>query len=100
MEWGSDERMERREKTVITVPHQLILQDRKRLELSGVIDVENFDETTVNCRTSLGRLTVCGKDLHVQRLDLDGTALSVEGTIDALTYTDVKKGGLLGRLFR
>lgn len=92
--------MERREKPMTTVPHQLILQDRKRLELSGVTDVENFDENTVNCRTSLGRLTVCGSELHVQRLDLDGTALSIEGCIDSLNYTDVRKGGLLGRLFR
>ena len=92
--------MEHREKAVNIIPHQLILQDRKRLELSGITDVENFDETTVNCRTSLGRLTVCGNDLHVQRLDLDGTALSVEGCIDSLTYTDVRKGGLFGRLFR
>lgn len=92
--------MEHREKTVNAVPHQLILQERKRLELSGVTDVENFDETTVNCCTSLGRLTVCGSDLHVQRLDLDGTALSIEGRIHSLTYSDVKKGGLLGRLFR
>lgn len=92
--------MEHREQTAVNMPHQMILQDRKRLELSGVTDVENFDETTVNCCTSLGRLTVCGNDLHIQRLDLDGTALSVEGRIDSLTYTDVKKGGLLGRLFR
>ena len=92
--------MEQREKTLIPVPHQMILQDRRRLELSGVTDVENFDETTVNCLTSLGRLTVCGSDLHVQRLDLDGSGLSVEGKIDSLTYTDVRKGGLFGRLFR
>ena len=92
--------MDHREKMSVSVPHQLILQDRKRLELSGVTDVESFDEVTVNCRTSLGRLTVCGSHLHVQRLDLDGTALSIEGSIDSLTYTDVRKGGLFGRLFR
>ena len=92
--------MDRREKTGITMPHQLILQERNRLELSGVTDVESFDETFVSCRTSLGRLTICGTELHVQRLDLEGTELSVEGCIDSLTYSDVKKGGLLGRLFR
>lgn len=92
--------MERREKDMVTVPHQLILQDRMRLDLSGVTDVDTFDETAVVCRTALGRLTICGNDLHVQRLDLDGTALSVEGRINSLTYTDMKKGGLIGRLFR
>lgn len=92
--------MERNEKNTNAVPHQMILQDRKRLELSGVIDVEGFDETTVNCCTSLGKLTVSGNDLRVQRLDLDGTMLSIEGNIDAVVYTDVRKGGLFGRLFR
>ena len=92
--------MEHREKTAPAVPHQLILQERKCIELSGVTDVENFDENTVNCCTALGRLTICGSGLHLQRLDLEGTSVSVEGTIDSLTYTDVKKGGFFGRLFR
>ena len=92
--------MEYRDKTMISVPHQLILQDRTRLELTGILDVDSFDDVTVNCATSLGRLTICGTDLHLHRLDLDGTALSVEGHIDSLTYSDVRKGGLFSRLLR
>lgn len=84
----------------MSVPHQLILQDRSKLELSGVIKVDCFDDKQVRCRTSLGELTVSGSDLRVFRLDVDGTMLSVEGCIEAIIYTDVKKGGLLGRLFR
>ena len=99
-EQGRDALMERRDKELVITPHQLILQDRKRLDLSGITDVDTFDDTAVVCRTSLGRLTVCGSDLHVNRLDLDGTSLSVEGCINSLTYTDMKKGGLFGRLFR
>ena len=91
--------MERREKAV-SIPHQLILQDRTRLELSGVTEVDNFDDTSVNCRTSLGRLSICGSGLHLQRLDIDGTALSIEGRIDAIHYSDMGKGGLFGRLLR
>ena len=85
---------------MVSVPHQLILQDRQRMELSGVMDVENFDDRTINCRTDLGLLTVCGSELHVKRLDLDGTSVSIEGRIDSLSYTEVRKGGLWGRLFR
>lgn len=91
--------MEYREKAVV-VPHQLILQDRRRLELSGVTEVDNFDDTSVNCRTSLGRLSISGSGLHLQRLDIDGTALSIEGRIDEIQYSDVGKGGLFGRLLR
>ena len=83
-----------------TLPHQLIVQERTRIELTGVTDVDSFDEETVNCLTSLGRLTVCGSGLHLQRLDLEGTALSIEGRIDSLTYSNIRKGGLFGRLLR
>lgn len=92
--------MERREKETMPVPHQLILQDRTRLELSGVTEVDSFDENLVQCRTSLGVLSIRGNNLHVYRLDIDGTSLSVEGRIESLTYTDVRKGGLFGRLLR
>ena len=92
--------MDRREKAVPVVPHQLILQDRHHLELSGITDVDSFDDTSVICVTSLVRLSISGSGLHLHRLDLDGTALSVEGHIDALNYTDLRKGGLFGRLLR
>ena len=82
------------------LPHQLILQDRKRLELTGITEVDSFDDETVNCTTSLGRLSVRGHDLHLHRLDLEGTALSIEGHIDSLTYSGIRKGGVLGRLLR
>lgn len=92
--------MERREKENVSIPHQLIMQDRTRLEVTGVTEVESFDEHTVTCHTSLGVLTVHGSNLKLFRLDIDGTALSVEGHIESLTYTDVKRGGLFGRLLR
>ena len=92
--------MDRRDKAVPVVPHQLILQDRNRLEFSGITEVVSFDDTSVHCVTSLGRLSIVGSDFHLHRLDLEGTALSVEGRIDSLNYTDLRKGGLLGRLLR
>ena len=92
--------MDRRDKTMPVMLHQLILQDRTRLELTGITDVDSFDDTTVNCITALGRLTIGGDGLRLHRLDLDGTALSVEGHIDSLTYSDMRKGGLFGRLLR
>ena len=92
--------MERYDKTMSALPHQLILQDRARLELTGVTEVDSFDDETVNCTTSLGRLSVSGSELHLHRLDLEGTALSIEGHIDSLSYSNLKKGGLFGRLLR
>ncbi len=92
--------MERTEKSS-TQPHQMILQERQRLEMSGVSDVDSFDDTTVTAYTSQGELVVSGSGLHILRLDLESGSFSLEGHIDTLQYRDaVPKGSFFGRLFR
>lgn len=92
--------MDRDEKTKITTPHQLILQNRNLAELSGVSDVDSFDENVVIAYTSMGELTLRGQNLHVQRLDVESGSLTVSGHIDSLQYSDTAKGGFFSRLLR
>ena len=82
--------------------HRLSLDERERLTVSGVEDVESFDETTIVMYTVRGTLVVRGTGLHIDKLSLDGGELSVEGTIDALLYEDQRRdnGSLFSRLFR
>ncbi len=68
------------------LPHQLILTDRRQLVLSGVCDVDTFDDTTVILRTSLGELTVKGAQLQVQRLNIETGDVAIDGTVDRLEY--------------
>ena len=68
--------------------HQIILQDRKTLDLSGVADVDSFDDIMITAYTSLGALKVRGRELHIQKLNLDDGVLSVVGQIDELIYDD------------
>lgn len=83
-------------------PHHLILEDRERLTVSGVEEVESFDETSIVMVTCQGALVVRGEGLHIEKLSLDGGDLKVEGLIDSLTYEEDRgeKLGLLARLFR
>lgn len=83
-------------------PHHLILEDRERLTVSGVEEVESFDENTIVMVTCQGALVVRGEGLHIEKLSLDGGDLKVEGAIDALLYEEGRdeKPGLLARLFR
>lgn len=83
-------------------PHHLILEDREQLSVSGVEEVESFDESQIVMYTNKGTLIVRGEDLHIEKLSLDGGDLKVEGSIDSLTYEDTPrdKGGFLSRLFR
>jgi len=92
--------MERNDKHTPAQPHQMILQDRKLLELTGVSDVDSFDENAIIAYTSLGELTVRGRGLHIRRLDLESGALSLEGQVDTLTYSEAARSGFFGRLLR
>lgn len=81
------------------VPHQITLEERASLSVSGVTEVESFDENTIVMSTARGALTVRGSGLQVEKLSLDGGDLKVEGEIDALSYEEPRaKGGWLGRL--
>ena len=81
--------------------HRLELDGRERLVVSGVEDVERFDESGIVMSTAAGILTVTGEGLHIGKLSLDGGELHVDGRIDSLTYEDpaLGGGGLLRRLF-
>ena len=83
--------------------HHIILEEREQLSVSGVEEVESFDENTIVMLTNRGTLIVRGEELHIEKLSLDGGDLKVEGTIDSLTYEDWGgdwAGGLFARLFR
>ena len=81
--------------------HALTLVDRRRLSLTGVEDVDCFNEQLVVLRTAQGTLTVAGAGLNVSELSLEDGRVEIEGEVDALEYSGVKKkGGFLGRLLR
>ena len=84
--------------------HRLSLEQRRECKITGVVEVQSFDENTILLETVEGMLTIKGNGLHVSRLNLDKGEADVEGLVDSLVYTDkktlAKKGeGLLTRLF-
>lgn len=87
----------------LSAPHHVVLEERKNLTVSGVEDVERFDENTIVLSTSKGTLVVTGENLHIEKLSLDGGDLKVDGDIDALAYEDSgggRSGGFFSRLLR
>lgn len=83
-------------------PHHILLEGRSQLSISGVEEVESFDDCSIVMSTTQGLLVVRGGDLHIEKLSLDGGDLRVEGTVDSLTYEEDRHdgGGLFSRLFR
>ena len=83
-----------------TAPHQLTLEGRTRLSVTGVEHVERFDETDIVLVTAAGALVISGEELRIGKLSVDGGELFVEGRVDTLSYEEQESGGgLLRRLF-
>lgn len=81
-------------------PHRLVLDSRQRLSMTGVIEVESFDEATIQLTTTRGRLLIRGENLHLQTLSVDGGQAVVDGTVDSVSYEDdAPTGGFFARLF-
>lgn len=83
-------------------PHHVVLEERRRLTVSGVEDVERFDENTILLSTTLGEMTIAGENLHIEKLSLDGGDLQVEGEIESLIYEGERssRDGFFARLMR
>lgn len=80
--------------------HRVELTGRESLTVTGVEDVDRFDEAEIVMNTVQGVLIVTGEGLHIGRLSLDGGELHVDGHIDTLSYEDsTGRSGLLARLF-
>ena len=78
-------------------PHELRLENRARLSVNGVREVESFDEESVVLHTTKGVLVIRGQQLHLQTLSIDGGQVAV----DAMSYEEAqRKGGLFSRLLR
>ena len=85
--------------------HKISLNNRRKLNIGGVVDVLSFDVKEVLLETELGMLMIKGADLHIERLTLDKGEVDVEGKIDSLTYSEqdsfVKKSeSFFGKLFK
>lgn len=84
--------------------HKVVLEERYRLSVSGVIDVAAFDDESITADTDMGMIVIRGEDLHISRLNLDEGILQVEGSVDSIDYSDgaenSKGGFLLGKIFK
>lgn len=82
--------------------HDLIIENRKILKATGVLDVEGFDGTKVFAMLDGIAFTVGGKGLKVTNFSAESGDLRIEGEIDSVTYTaDLsRRAGILSRIFR
>ncbi len=81
----------------------IILENRGKLSVSGVIDILTFDEEEITLDTHLGMLVIKGSELKVEKLSLDTGEIVAKGTFDNISYqqdTAPKKEGFFKSIFR
>ncbi len=90
------------EKRAVKMPHNLIMEGRRNLTITGVVDIESFDEQTVILFTDIGELCIKGRALHIDKIDVETGDLRMDGEIDSIYYTEnqPQRGGFLAKLFR
>lgn len=93
------------EEKKITKPKSqtLLLENREKLCVTGVVDVESFNDQNIITITDLGVLIIRGEELHINKLNLESNELIVEGDILSLEYSDGETGkskSFFGRMFK
>ena len=90
------------EKAVVKKPHNVIIEGRKSITVSGVSEIDSFDENAVIAITSCGGLNILGDDLHVNKLNTEDGELLVSGNIRAISYSDNTSSpkGFFGKIFK
>lgn len=84
--------------------HEVVLVDRKTLEISGVVDLESFDNEEFLVHTATGLMLVSGNEMKVTQLNLEQGLLAITGNINEIRYMEkgAKDGtkGFFGKLFK
>ena len=83
-------------------PHSILLDGRKKLTATGVSNVDSYDDQTIVAYTGMGELTIRGKGLQINRLNVETGELTVDGEISAMLYADnqPRSAGIFAKLFR
>lgn len=80
----------------------ILIEDRNNLTISGVEQVDSFNENTIVLSTIKGGLSIKGENLNVSKLNLDEGNVKITGTVNSLTYIS-KEGApknLMGKIFK
>ncbi|MHC6181424.1 sporulation protein YabP [Clostridium sp. JNZ X4-2] len=96
--------MEKREIKVEDKKSLLSLENRRRLVLTGIIEVINFNEDQIVLNTNLGTLNIKGKDLKMNKLDVQNGDVIIIGTVNSCVYINnepkKKKHNLIWKMFK
>ena len=69
----------------------LMLSSRKNLSITGVKDVDRFDDKEIIAITNQGKLKINGANLKIGKLSVESGTLDLSGKINSLCYMDSRE---------
>ncbi|MBR5234494.1 MAG: sporulation protein YabP [Clostridia bacterium] len=90
------------EEKTLSFPHNISVDERHNISITGVTDIGGYDEQTIVAFTQFGEVTVKGEGLHIIRMSVEMGELVAEGTINSINYSEMKQRdeGFFSRLFK
>lgn len=81
---------------------RVVIEDRECIKITGVEDVESFEESEIIAYTNMGILTLRGSEFKISKLNVDSGELVINGELDSMAYSGSsgEKTGFFGRLFK
>lgn len=82
----------------------LFIENRKKVSITGVLEVLSFDDEKIMLNTVLGGLVIKGTKLKMNKLDVQNGDVIIVGNINSCVYSNVeakkKSEGFLKSLFK
>lgn len=93
---------EEKKSQIIEREHSFAMENREGVRVTGVDDVQHFSDEIVVLITNMGKLTVKGSNLHINKLNVENGELTMNGRVDSLEYAnnDKAQGSFFARLFK
>ncbi len=96
--------IDERRQSSINVIQNIVLENRERLNVTGINDILSFDDQVVILSTELGMLTVKGNELKINKLNIDESEVKIEGNIASISYSqnveESKGEGIFSKIFK
>ena len=76
----------------------LTLENRKKLNITGIVEVVNSSENTICIKLKDTILTINGSEIHITKLDINSGILEAEGLFSNIKYG--KQGNFFRKIFK
>ncbi|NLY86551.1 MAG: sporulation protein YabP [Tissierellia bacterium] len=79
----------------------IMVEDRENMTVTGVEQVESFNENTIILNTIKGGMIIKGENLNISKLNLDDGNVKIQGKINGINYSNKETPkNIMGKLFK